>query len=383
MTNAFIKSALACGHRFNEDYNGETQEGVAFTQLSQRRGIRCSSADAFVRPLLGGRQKNFCLLLNAWVQKIEFVKRRAVSVSFIRHRKLRMEAARHIIVCAGAINSPQLLMISGIGEAGELKRHNIDVLIDLPAVGRNLRDHPLTELVYRTRIPTYNPTGGLIQKLGFVATFLRSREGPISNLFEAVAFLRTSPSEPAPDIQLHFTAAGYLSEQDGASLVPYPSVSVFVNKNYPLSTGRIRLGSNDPSAPPLIEHRLLDDNRDVDSLVRGIGLVRKIMAAEPIASLVQEERAPGTRNLDEISLKDYLRSHTRITYHPSGTCRMGTDADSVVGPDLRVRGIENLWVADASIMPDLISGNTNAVCIMLGKKLGKQFVAEGSGASSR
>jgi choline dehydrogenase len=375
ITEAFVKSAQACGHPFNEDYNGEVQEGVSFAQLSQRHGLRCSSADAFLRPLLG-KSKNLSLVLNALVQRIEFINRRAVAVSFKKGGKVFRETAREIILCAGAINSPKLLMLSGIGDAEELKRNCIGVVADLPGVGGNLKDHPLIKLVYRTRGPTHNLTEGFLQKLGIAATYLISREGPISNLFEGIAFLRTSPSEPSPDLQVHFTPMGFLTTPEGKiTLAPYPSVSVLVNKNYPISSGRIRLASNDPNAPPIIECKLLEEEADVDTLVRGMATVRGIMQTEPIVSLLEEECVPGPEVSSIVALKEYVRNHTQITFHFCGTCRMGTGPDAVVGPDLRVRGTENLWVADASIMPDLISGNTNAVCMMIGKRLGKQFVA--------
>jgi len=374
VTEAFVKSAIACGHPFNEDYNGPTQEGISYAQLSQRHGMRCSSADAFLRPLLG-RKGGVRLLLNAWVQRIELANGRAVAVSFMRGGRMCRTMGREIILCAGAINSPKLLMLSGIGEAKELRRHNIEVLVDLPGVGLNLRDHPLTKLIYRARIPTFNLTEGLIQKLGIAAKFLTGREGPISNIFESMAFLRTSLSEESPDLQLHFTPVGYSTAPNGQlTLAPYPSMTILVNKSHPISSGCIRLASNDPKDAPRIECRLLEEEADVDTLVRGIAIVREIMNAEPMASLAQEEVEPGPGVSGVTALRDYIKGHTQIAYHFVGTCRMGTSSDAVVGPDLRVRGTDNLWIADASIMPDLISGNTSAACMMIGKKLGKQLV---------
>jgi len=373
LTDAFIASAQRCGHKFNDDYNGAQQEGVSYAQVSQRNGFRCSSADAFLRPLLG--RKNIELALNAWVQKIEFCNGRATGVSFLQNGKLRTERAHGIVVSAGAINSPQLLMLSGIGDPEELRRHGIDVRLDLPGVGRNLQEHPSIRLLYKSNVQTYNLTGGFRQKIGFLSTYLASREGPVANVFESVAFLKTSPAEPAPDVQVHFGPVGLLDDRDGCRLAPFPSVSIVVNKSYPLGRGRIRLASNDPKSPPLIECRLLGAEADVDTLVRGIFMIRKIMAVEPVAHLVEQDPVSGPDSTDSMYLKGYVRGHAKTTYHPVGTCRMGTDADSVVGPDLRVRGTENLWVADASIMPDLISGNTNAVCMMIGKKLGSQLAA--------
>lgn len=374
ITKAFIESARGVGYRFNPDYNGEVQEGVAYAQLSQRGGWRCSAADAFLKPLLA--RKNLKLLLNASVQKIEFLGSRAVTVCFLHQDRQCKETARDIIVCAGAINSPKILMLSGIGDPRELNRFNIDVVANLPGVGCNLKEHPLLKLTYRTKIPTYNLTEGLLQKLGIAIKFATTGEGPISNLFEGAAFLRSSLSEPFPDIQLHFLAVGYTTMPDGAiKLATCPSVTVLLNKSYPKSSGRIRLASCDPNDPPLIECRLLENQADVDTLVRGIGTIRKIMKAEPIARLIEEEIVPGV-NIESLSaLQDFVRNHTGLSFHPIGTCRMGVSTDAVVGPDLRVHGTDNLWIADASIMPDLISGNTNAVCMMIGTKLGKQLAA--------
>lgn len=372
-TQAFLQAAIACGYAFNEDYNGADQEGVSYAQLNQRSGLRCSSSDAFLRPLLrsGG---NVTLMLNAWVRKIELRDGRAVAVQFKRDSDDCREEGRNIIVCSGAINSPSLLMQSGIGDAEELVRHNIPVVLHLPEVGRHLRDHPRITMVYEAKEQTNSLTGGLLQKLGIAATYLATREGPISNIFEGVGFLRSAPSEPHPDIQLHFTPIGLAKNVESSALAPYPSVTVVVNKNYPASSGRIRLSSNDPQVAPLIECRLLEQEEDVDTLVRGVEKVRQIMQSEPIASLLKKETMPGGHVATEPALRDYVRANTEITYHFSGTCRMGTDAASVVDAEMRVRGTENLYVADASIMPDLISGNTNAVCMMIGKKLGRQFV---------
>ncbi|MDF2434805.1 MAG: choline dehydrogenase [Mucilaginibacter sp.] len=374
ITEAFVKSACAAGRSFNEDYNGRSQEGVSYLQRSQRKGLRCSAADAFLRPLLSS--SNLKLLVNALVEKIEVVNGRAVAVSFLYKGKQRREMARDIILCAGVINSPKLLMLSGIGDAQELNRHNIAVVLDRPEVGRNLKDHPLMRLVYRSKIPTYNLTEGLLQKLSIVAKFIRYREGPISAGFESTAFLKTDPSEPVPDIQLYFAPIGYVGKMGGTGgFTPYPAFMTCIAKTHPVSSGCIRLASNDPNDSPLIECRLLADQADVDTLVRGIETVRGIMKRDPIASLIEAEITPGAAVGNEEAMREFVRAHAEVSLHPNGTCRMGVDAGAVVGPDLRVRGTDNLWIADASIMPDHISANLNAVCMMIGIKLGKQLVA--------
>lgn len=374
ITRAFVESARAAGHPFNEDYNGERQEGVSYAQLSQRRGWRCSAADAFLKPLRG--KKNLELVLDATVEKIEFDAGRAVGVRFVQRGKRRRETAHHIILCAGVINTPQLLMLSGIGDPAELERHDIAVVLELRGVGRQLKEQPMLRLAYRTKTPSYNLTEGPLQKLGIAAKFLARGEGPISNLFEAAAFLKSSAAEPVPDLQVIFMPMEYLKLPGGGyGLAPYPSVSVLILGSFPRSRGRVRLAIDNASDPPRIECRLLEEQADVDTLVRGIGEIRRIMSTPPIANLVSEETSPGARIAEPSALQEHVRDHAGISLHPIGTCRMGTDADSVVGPDLRVHGTENLWIADASIIPEHMSANMNAVCILIGLKLGKQLTA--------
>jgi choline dehydrogenase-like flavoprotein len=374
ITDAFIQAAAIGGYRFNEDYNGQGQEGVGYAQLSQRRGLRCSAADAFLKPLLS--RNKVTLFTDSMVERIEIANGRATGVVFTREGNRCRESAREIILCAGAIGSPQILMLSGVGDPQELARHDIPVALSLPGVGRNLREHPLLRMMYRTTIPTYNVTEGMLQQLKFAANYLWYRAGPLANPFEAIAFLRSSPARVHPDIQLHFLPLGFLTHPDGSvELATVPSVTVLLNKSHPVSRGRIRLAGAKATDAPLIECRLLEEDADLDTLVQGISTVRKIMAAKPIARWIDEEVSPG-RDLDEPSaLEDYIRRHTTIAAHPVGTCRMGKDEEAVVDPELRVRGAQNLWVADASVMPDLISGNTNAVCMMIGAKLGKRLAA--------
>lgn len=372
ITQAFVQSARAAGYPYNEDYNGRTQEGVSYLQRSVRRGFRSSAADAFLKPLLG--RKNFKLLLRAFVEKIETADGQATAVAFLHKGEERRETARRIILCAGAINSPKLLMLSGIGDPEELERHKIDMLINRPAVGRNLREHPHTRVVYRSKIPTCNLTEGLPQRFGIFAKFVRYREGPIAGAYESAAFLSSAPAQPSPDFQILFAPLGVLGRIGGAlRLAPFPAFQVAILRSHPLSSGCIRLGSNDPHDPPLIHARLLQEQADVDSMVQGIKTVRQIVGRDPIASLIEGEIEPGLAIESEKSLGQYVRENTEVSFHPIGTCRMGADGDAVVGPDLRVRGVENLWVADASVMPDHISANINAACMMIGAKLGQEL----------
>jgi choline dehydrogenase len=375
ITQAFVKSACAAGHPFNPDYNGSQQEGVAYAQFSQRRGLRCSAADAFLKPIL--RKKNVTLLLDAFVERIEVSRNRATAVIFRHREKLCRETARGIVLCAGAINSPKLLMLSGIGDRRELERHEIPVTLDVPAVGRNFKDQQFLRMTYRTKIPTYNLTGGPLQRLAIAAEFVLHGEGPISNLFEGVAILKSSPTEPVPDIRLTFLALGIAKLADGTSqMAPYPAVMVSLMTSYPRSSGRIGLVSSDPREPPSIRYPLFEDPADVDTMVRGIHAIRRIMSTEPMAGLIEKEVSPGVGIDTPPALQEFVRNNAVISYHSIGTCRMGAGHDTVVGPDMRVRGIENLWIADASIMPEHISADTNATCMMIGAKLGRQLAQE-------
>ena len=374
ITEAFIKSASAAGFPFNEDYNNRSQEGVSYLQRSLHKGLRCSAADAFLRPVLG--QRNLKLLLNASVERIEMQNKRAVAVSFVHNGERRRESARDIILCAGAINSPKLLMLSGFGDAQELKRFGIDPVLDRPEVGRSLREHPVMRLVYKSKIPTYNLTEGFLQKVRIFEKFIRCREGPMAVVYESAGFLKTATAERVPDIQLLFAPIGVLGRIGGKiEVLPYPAVSIVILRSHPVSVGRVRLASKSSETAPLIECRILESQSDIEAVIRGIRAVRRIMRTDPIARLIEAEVTPGASVDAEDALEHFIRSNAEIAFHPIGTCRMGADAQSVVDPELLVRGTENLWIADASIMPDHISANINAACMMIGAKLGKQLVA--------
>jgi choline dehydrogenase-like flavoprotein len=373
LTDAFVESVLASGYPFNPDYNGATQQGVGYLQFTQRLGLRWNAADAFLRPLLG--RKNFKLLLNTTADKIELAKGRATAVSF-RHGGVRhQEMARDIVLSAGVINSPKLLMLSGIGDSEDLRRHKIPVVHHLPAVGHNLKEHPLVQLSYRTTIPSYNLTEGLAQRISIAGKYLLFREGPIAAAYEAAAFLETQPSAPMQDVQVFFAPIGWTEIEGQLKLASHSAVKICVIRSHSISAGRVRLRSLDPDDPPMIECQALESQGDLQALVDGIQTVRAIMKTSPISRLIESEIAPGPTIKGADALRRHLRSHTILTCHPIGTCRMGTGPDSVVGPDLRVLPVENLWIADASVMPDHISANLNAPCMMIGAKLGKQLAA--------
>lgn len=374
LSEAWLRSAKALGYPWTDDYNGAVQEGVGYAQFNQRRGFRRTSADGFLKPAL--KRANLKLLTEALVHRLKVEERRITGVLFERDGQLHEARAERVILCGGSLNTPQTLMLSGIGDPGELARLGIGVTAALPGVGRNLKEHPILRTALRVRIPSFNPTGGLWQRIGFLMKFLAYGQGPIASVVETQGFLRSHQGAEAPDVQMLFSPFGAVFSNEsgfykGVEILDYPSVSVHFVKSYPKSVGRVRIASADPKAAPLIEPNLLGDPEDVETLVRCVDIFRKIVAARPFADLVEEvvEPAPDLRDRDQII--DYVRQRAGLAYHPLGTCRMGVDEGAVVSPELRVRGLENLWIADASVMPHQISGNIYAACLMIGEKAGQ------------
>ena len=376
LTEAFLKAAEAAGIPRTTDFNGAQQEGVGYGQFNQRRGMRVSSVDAWLDPAL--RRTNLQLTTEALVHKLLVKDGRVTGVAYESDGAKREARAGRVIVCGGAINTPQLLMLSGIGDGKELQSLGIDVVVHRPTVGSNLMEHPLIRPTWRAKRSSYSPTSNLIRMAGFGAKYLTTGQGPLATITEAMGFLRTSPDETAPDVHMLFSAAGAVNADElkfykSLRVLPYPSFSMVLDKSYPVSRGSIRLSSADPKAPPLIHPNLLGDPRDLQTLVRAVRLLRRIVAQSPLAEMVLDEVEPGAYATSDEALVEYVKARTGLAYHASGTCRMGPDEDAVVTPDLKVRGVENLWIADASVMPDLISGNINAACMMIGEKLGRQL----------
>lgn len=376
LTEAFLKAAQLAGIPQTPDFNGAQQEGVGYGQFNQRRGMRVSSVDAWLKPAL--RRPNLHLITDALVTKLLVKNGSVEGVTYERDGVVSQVRAGRVILCGGAINTPQLLMLSGIGDGQDLQSLGIDVALHTPGVGRNLMEHPLIRPTWRVKGTSYSPTNNMLRMAGFGAKFLLTGQGPLATITEAMAFLRTSPAESMPDVHMLFSVAGAVNDDErkfykSLKVLPYPSFSMVLDKSYPLSRGTVRLASPDPKAAPLIDPNLLADHRDVETLVKAIGIVRRIVSMSPLAEMVLDEVEPGAHATSEAALVEYVKSRAGLAYHASGTCRMGVDEMSVVAPDLKVRGLENLWIADASVMPDLISGNINAACMMIGEKLGRQL----------
>jgi choline dehydrogenase len=342
---AAVAAAVEAGIPLNEDHNGEVLDGVAFCQLTIRDGRRLSAAEAFLRPVLDA--ENFMVLTRARALRLLFDGTRCVGVE-VQHEGAvgRVRAEHEVIVCAGTVESPKLLLLSGLGDAASLGRLGIDALVDLPGVGQNLHDHLLSPVIYSARREVPDVVPGLQQLHSHL--FWRSKDGLVS-----------------PDIQpLAFHLPMYLEGMDG----PPHGFTLMAGMIRPASRGSLALASADPLVPPLIDPACLSCDADLEALVAAIELCREIGAQPALADWRGEELYPGNGVRTASELRAYVRE-TAITYHHQvGTCRMGVDALAVVDPELRVRGVEGLRVADASVMPFVTSGNTHAPTVMIGER---------------
>jgi choline dehydrogenase-like flavoprotein len=371
---AFVEAAAAAGLPLNPDFNGPEQEGVGFYQVTQRRGRRCSAAVAYLRPAMA--RPNLTVVTRAHATRVVIERARAIGVEYVRRgRSERAHAASEVILSGGAINSPQLLLLSGIGPADELKAAGIAPLHDLPGVGRNLQDHLNVNVIAACTAPiTYDGMDRPLPSLRAGLRFLLRGDGPATtNVAEAGGFARSDPARAAPDIQLHFIPAYVIDhgrvKPGGHGLTLHACVL------RPESRGAIRLRSADPLAPPLIDPDYLASGNDLKTLVAGLKLGREIFAQAPLRRYAGAERDPGPARQSDADLAAFVRASAETEYHPVGTCKMGRDGMAVVDGRLRVRGLEGLRVADASIMPTLIGGNTNAPAIMIGEKAAALILA--------
>jgi choline dehydrogenase-like flavoprotein len=364
VATAFLDAAVEAGFVRNRDFNGPTQEGVGFYQVLQKNGERYHAGRAYLRP-----QPNLNVLANCQVERIVFDGRRAAGVVMRRYRRTQnLRANAEIIVCAGAFGSPQLLMCSGIGPAGHLRAFGIDVVLDSPQVGGNLQDH--IDYAINRRLASRDLVGLTPSMLPRIwrswRQYKRQRTGLMtSNIAEAGGFLKTHPNLDRPDIQLHFCIA--LVDNHGRNVHLAPGYCVHVCVLRPKSRGMVRLTGPNVHSAPLIDPQFLSDPNDIETLVRGTKLVRRILHARPMMAFAGCPLHDGD-DAEDAELRAVIRAHADTIYHPAGTCRMGGDSDAVLDPQLRVRGVDKLRVADASIMPTLVSGNTQAPSGMIGER---------------
>ncbi|HUZ75717.1 MAG TPA: choline dehydrogenase [Stellaceae bacterium] len=371
LADAFVAAAQQLGIPHNPDFNGAQQEGVGHFQTTTRNGRRWSTATAYLRPARG--RKNLTIETRALATRVLIEGGRAVGIEFRGPAGLRTVRARaEVIICGGTFNSPQLLQLSGIGPGDLLQRHGIPVMRDLPGVGANLQDHLAVGMVFKCRSPiTFNDlTAGAWRRAALLLRYGLFRTGPLaSNGVYACAFHRTDQRLDRPDIQSVLLPWSTLERtKSGLKMHPFSAFSIFAVHIHPDSRGWVRLKSPDPAAAPAIRFNFLGTEQDRRTIVAGMKLSRQIAHAPPLGAEVLEEFQPGAACASDAQLLDYCRDRAISLYHPVGTCRMGRDPTSVVDPRLRVIGVERLRVIDASVMPEIISGNTNAPTIMIGEK---------------
>lgn len=364
--DAWVAAAQTAGYAFNNDYNGASQEGVGYFQLTSRNGKRCSSAVAYLKP--ARNRPNLRIVTNAQAAKILFDGARATGVALIGGDRV-VHARREIVLSAGAIGSPQILMLSGVGEAAHLRAHGIDVLRDVPAVGRGLQDHLQARLVFKCNEPTLNDeVRGLLSKARIGLKYALFRAGPMTMAASlACGFLKTRDEMLTPDIQFHIQP--WSADSPGEGVHPFSAFTASVCQLRPESRGEIRLKSADPKTHPAIHPNYLATETDRRTMVDGVKIARTISECAPLAGKIASEFRPGRDKIDDDALLDWVRNSATTIYHPTGTCRMGADDGAVVDPRLRVRGVDGLRIADCSIMPEIVSGNTNAPAIMIGEKI--------------
>jgi choline dehydrogenase len=368
LVERFVDSARSLGFGHCRDFNGASMEGFGPRQATIRHGRRESMATAYLHPVRN--RTNLIVLTECLAQRLVIESGRVTALELesggTRHT---IQATREVVLCAGAFGSPALLMHSGIGAQDELRDHGIPPQHHLPGVGQNLQDHLSTTVMMRTRdTDSYGVSWRTLPRaLWNLCEYFIARRGPLgSNVFEAHGFVRTQPELDRPDLQVIFVPA-----HRNPSGFPIPvghGYGINVALLRPRSRGTLKLAGPDPRTAPLIDPRFLSDPADLPPLIAGLKLARRILADTSFKSLHGREIAPGTAVSDDAGLEEYVRRTCGTVFHPCGTCRMGSDEQSVVDPELRVRGLEGLRVADASIFPRIITGNTNAAAVMVAEK---------------
>ena len=376
-SHAFVQSAQELQLRHNEDFNGERQDGFGIYQVTQRKGERWSAARAYIEPLRG--QDNLDIRTRTLVEKLVIENGRVTGVAIRRGRKREVLKARGgVVLSAGAFNSPQILMMSGIGPAAHLKEHGIEVFRDSDAVGAELQDH--IDYVSSWQTESTDSIGdslaGTLRMAKAIVEHRRKRTGIMTTPYaEAGGFWKVMDDAPAPDVQWHFVPA--MLEDHGREKIKGHGFSLHACVLRPESRGTVRLNSADAGDAPRIDPNFLDDDRDIATLREGVRLSHRIAEVGPLAAYDPQDRHKVDLR-DDAALDELTRNRADTVYHPVGTCRMGSDEDSVVDTKLRVRGVDGLWIADASIMPKIVSGNTNAPSIMIGERCA-EFVKDALG----
>jgi choline dehydrogenase-like flavoprotein len=376
LAEAFVHAAQAAGIAKAENLNAADNEGVGFVPVSQRRGRRFSVLDGYLAP--ARRRPNLTIVTDALVSRVLLENGRAAGVAYRSGGDEAEEealATREVVLCAGAIGTPHILQLSGVGPRGPLEAAGVTVVHEAPGVGAHLLDHLANGLLVRTKGVETLASAESLRNL--VRWALRGRGPLTSNLGEAVAFVRSRPGLAAPDLEL--LLAPVLFEDEGLTQPTEHGLTLAVVLLEPRSSGTVLLRSTDPLAAPAIDPRYLTDpgGEDEATLLRGLRLARRILALEPLASFVDGEMLPGAEARTDDDLRAHVRALSQTLYHPAGTCRMGSDSESVVDPRLRVRGVEGLRVADASVMPKLPRGHTNWPTVMIAERAASLVAEDG------
>jgi choline dehydrogenase len=384
LCQTFIETGQALGLPFTPDFNGGDGEGVGIYQINTRNGRRASTANEYLRPAL--KRGNVDLRTQSHATLIIFEEKRAVGIEYSRRGKThQVRAAREVILCGGAINSPQLLQLSGIGDAALLKSLGIEPLINAGAVGQNLQDHLAVSYFYKTSVPTLNDElGPIMGKVKAGLHYMFNRGGPLSmSVNQGGGFVRSAPDRPRVDLQLYFSPVSYtqspLSERKLLNPDPFSAFLLSFNSCRPTSRGYLKIRSNDAFEYPLIQPNYLSTDQDVAEARAGIRMLRKLAQTAPLCDIIIEELVPGNNLQSDDALFDDFRMRADTVYHPTSTCIMGNDPfSSVVDRRLRVHGVTNLRVVDASIFPAITSGNINAPTVMVAEK-GAAMILEDRG----
>ncbi|RKP53727.1 GMC family oxidoreductase [Pararobbsia silviterrae] len=378
LSRAFVQAAQQAGHSYNPDFNGARQEGVGFCQVTTKDNRRSSAAKAYLHKHY--RNPKLRLVTSAFVERIVIEKGRAVAVRYVRDGRVEtVHADREIILSAGAIQSPKVLMLSGIGPADALRKQGLDVVLDAPEVGRNFQDH--AEVPVIAFCPDDKPVGYFGHDTGLNAVrhglqFAMFDSGPAtSNVVEAHCFADSTRGGGRADVQMQFLPLVYLDLME-KDIIQHAGATINTCVVRPKSRGTIALRSTDPTDDPIIDPAYFSDPDDLERTIRGLEWAREIMRASALQKYVVGEKLPGTQTRTRDDWLLFIKEYAKTVYHPAGTCRMGSDGTAVVDPMLRVNGIDGLRVADASVMPSLTSGNTNAPSIMIGERCA-DFVLQG------
>ncbi|WP_034833334.1 GMC family oxidoreductase [Endozoicomonas numazuensis] len=379
LSEAFIKGAVETGEKENPDFNGAEQEGVGWYQVTQKGGQRCSSAAAYLHPVMD--RPNLTVMTGSHTARVLLNGKKAIGIEIVRGvARRKLFARKEVILSAGAFGSPQVMLLSGIGARDKLEPHKIECLHELSGVGENLQEHPDVLVVANDKTASsvaFARPLGVARGIRDVVKYMCKKEGFLtSSLAESGGFIKSSPEVERPDLQLHFIPAAMEDHGRKLSRNLQYGFTIHVCVLRPESRGRVFLQSALPTDDPGIELNLLAKQADMDCLIRGVKKVRKIIQSSELSRYAGEEYLPGANVEGDDSLESYIRNNANHIYHPVGTCKMGVGELAVVDTRLRVHGLDGLRVVDASIMPTLISGNTNAPAIMIAEKAADMILAD-------